>query len=117
MPTITGLYPFKYQNINAVGGLRSISNRTGLISLVPLAFDTFAVKPSNVDTHYMYRALPCNYIFEKKYPLIDRIDSVYIPVVIYSKPVNGVPVGCYGAGGVGGYCKTFISNISSTQNS
>lgn len=102
MPTLTGATPFKYQDVYSNGGLTNISSRNGLVYIMPLPLRTIPQSSGLVDTHYVYRALSCNYIIEKKKSTIDKIDSVYLPVVIYKKPVNGIPVGCYGAGGIVG---------------
>ncbi len=85
-----------FKNVNSFGVQTGTSSQGGVVSMVPGVIDTIS---KGQDTFYVYRAPTCDYVFNKK-DTTQKIDSVYIPIVIYSKPITGIPVGCYGAGGL-----------------
>ncbi|MCX6209920.1 MAG: PKD domain-containing protein [Bacteroidetes bacterium] len=105
MPSLPKTSLTNFIPVNSNGSYKDSSSRKGLISMIPLPTDTlFDPVQGN---RYIYKALPtlipaCDYMFVKKDTITDRIDTVYVPIVVYSKPINGLPTGCYGAGGLVG---------------
>jgi gliding motility-associated-like protein len=102
MPSLSKNSTTRYIPIGLDGQYKDSSTRKGLVSMVPLPVDTL-IDPVKGNRFY-YRALPypCEYIFKKTDSNSLRIDTIFIPIVVYSKPINGLPTGCFGAGGVVG---------------
>jgi len=83
--------PYTFNNYNSAGVIvKNTSTRGGIVSIGPGYIGKIG---KGQDTQYVFAAPTCNYVFVKKDTSANKYDSVYIPIVIYTKAINGVPAG------------------------